>query len=78
VGLRFLKFFNNKIALRRDHLGAQSGASHVTDTLGDAGFPIHKDVQVVRIEHEKACSRESGNVRGSASPTQRCDLAAKK
>ena len=40
------------------------------DMLRDTGFPLHKDVQIVGIEHEQACSREGNNGRGSARPTQ--------
>ncbi len=74
-GLRFFELLDDKIALARDDVAAQSGASHFTDALRDTGFPLHKDVQIVGIEHEKACSRESGNGRGSARPAQHRDLA---
>jgi hypothetical protein len=73
--LRFLKLFGNKIALSRDCLGAQSGASHFTDAFRDAWLSIHKDVQVVGIEGEKACSRDGSNGRGSSRSAQRRNLA---
>ena len=73
--LRFFELFNDKIALARDDVAAQSGASHLMDMLRDTGFPLHKDVQIVGIEHEQACSREGNNGRGSARPTQHRDLA---
>ena len=74
-GLRVFELFNDKIALARDDVAAQPGASHLPDVLRDTRFPLHKHVQIAGIEHEQACSREGNNGRGSARPTQHRDLA---
>ena len=70
----FLEFFDDKVAFRVA-VAAQSAASHFTNTLCDAGLPIHEDVEIVGVEHEQARSANGGHGRGSARATQRCDLA---
>jgi hypothetical protein len=46
--LRFRELFDHKIAFARDRVFAQPGASHFTDTLCDARFPLHEHVSIVR------------------------------
>jgi len=70
----FLEFFEDEVAFRGD-VAAQSAAGHFTDTLCDAGLPIHEDMEIVGIEHEQARSGDGGHGRGSARATQRRDLA---
>ena len=53
--LRFFELFDHQIAFARDHVAAQPSASHFADTLRDARFALHEDVQIVGIEHEQAC-----------------------
>jgi len=77
ASLGFLELFDNKIAFPRDHVAAQPSADHLTDALRDPGFPIHHDVQILGIEHEKARSGDSDDGRGPMGATQRCDLAEK-
>ena len=74
-GLRVFELFNDKIALARDDVAAQPGASHLPDVLRDTRFPLHKHVQIAGIEHEQACSREGSDGGGSARPAQHRDLA---
>jgi hypothetical protein len=45
-GLRVFELLNDKIALARDDVAAQPGASHLPDMLRDPGFPLHEDVQI--------------------------------